>query len=108
MSQAPPRRAVGLRVGRFALNLARGAEQAAPPRGAVAHRGNVAAEPGVETKAATRRITNEQHVNDGEEHVIPRPFGWMQGQAKPKVQREEDREEGKEAHPEPEEQRRRE
>src|ERR1043166_104517 len=41
---------------------------------------------GAET--APRRIGDEQRVDDGEEHVVPRPFLRVQIEAEPQVQRE--------------------
>ena len=58
-----------------------------------------------ETEAAARRIDDEQHVNHGEEDVIPGPFTGVAIESEPKVQRVERRHERDEPHAEAEDER---
>src|SRR5215831_11162304 len=73
----------------------------------ISHRGDVAAQPGVETEAAARRIQRKEEHHHRKKYVGPRPLGGSAGpiNAEPQVQHEYDSKRANEPDPEAEDER---
>src|SRR5580692_6661668 len=85
--------------------LTRDVEEPADEALAVAHSGDVAAQPGIEAETAAGALERKQEHQQGQEHVGPRPLGRIAVKAEPKLQCIGDGQRAHQSHRKPEDHR---